>query len=66
VAASGVTLAFHDRDDFPHVLRKSRHHLRRFASLGPEVDDYAARNGVTLPTTDIGELRSRYRFADLQ
>jgi adenine deaminase len=26
----------------------------------------AARNGVTLPTTDIRKLRARYRFADLQ
>jgi adenosine deaminase len=26
----------------------------------------AARNKITLPTTDIGELRARYRFADLR
>lgn len=42
-------------------------HIHIEGTLEPEMlVRLAARNGVTLPTTDIGELRARYRFADLQ
>jgi len=42
-------------------------HIHVEGTLEPEMlVRLAARNGVTLPTTDIEELRARYRFADLQ
>ncbi len=42
-------------------------HIHIEGTLEPEMlVRLAARNGVRLPTTDIGELRARYRFADLQ
>lgn len=42
-------------------------HLHIEGTLEPEMlVALAARNGVTLPTTDLAELRARYRFADLQ
>src|ERR1700753_1713638 len=40
-------------------------HLHIEGTLEPEMlVALAARNGVTLPTTDLAELRARYRFAD--
>jgi len=42
-------------------------HLHIEGTLEPELlVRLAARNGVTLPSTDIGQLRARYRFASLQ
>jgi adenosine deaminase len=42
-------------------------HIHVEGTLEPEMlVRLAARNGVTLPTTDLGELRARYRFDDLQ
>jgi adenosine deaminase len=42
-------------------------HIHVEGTLEPEMlVRLAARNGVTLPTTDLDELRARYRFADLQ
>ncbi len=42
-------------------------HLHIEGTLEPDLlVRLAARNGVTLPTTDVGELRARYRFASLQ
>jgi adenosine deaminase len=42
-------------------------HLHIEGTLEPELlVALAARNGVTLATTDLAELRARYRFADLQ
>src|ERR1700759_4656794 len=42
-------------------------HLHIEGTLEPEMlVALAARNGVTLPTTDLAELRARYRFAGLR
>lgn len=42
-------------------------HLHIEGTLEPELlVTLARRNGVELPTTDIGELRARYRFGDLR
>ena len=42
-------------------------HLHIEGTLEPELlVALARRNGVTLATTDLAELRARYRFADLQ
>jgi adenosine deaminase len=42
-------------------------HLHIEGTLEPELlVRLAARNGVTLPTMDVGELRARYRFGSLQ
>jgi adenosine deaminase len=42
-------------------------HLHIEGTLEPElVVRLAARNGVALPTTDMAELRARYRFDSLQ
>ena len=42
-------------------------HLHIEGTLEPELlIALAARNGVPLPTTDVGELRARYRFDSLQ
>jgi adenosine deaminase len=42
-------------------------HLHIEGTLEPELlVRLAARNGVTLPTTDVAELRARYRFDSLQ
>ncbi|MGD0556972.1 MAG: adenosine deaminase [Streptosporangiaceae bacterium] len=42
-------------------------HLHIEGTLEPDLlVTLAKRNGVTLPTTDIDELRARYRFGDLQ
>ncbi|MBV9448467.1 MAG: adenosine deaminase [Streptosporangiaceae bacterium] len=42
-------------------------HLHIEGTLEPELlVTLAARNGVPLPTTDLGELRARYRFASLR
>jgi adenosine deaminase len=42
-------------------------HLHIEGTLEPELlVALAARNGVALATTDLAELRARYRFADLQ
>jgi adenosine deaminase len=42
-------------------------HLHIEGTLEPELlVQLAARNGVPLPTTDVGELRARYRFASLR
>src|SRR5207302_863749 len=42
-------------------------HIHIEGTLEPEMlVRLAARNGVRLPTTDLGELRARYSFADLQ
>ena len=42
-------------------------HLHVEGTLEPELlVALARRNGVTLATTDLAELRARYRFADLQ
>jgi adenosine deaminase len=42
-------------------------HVHVEGTLEPEMlVRLAARNGVRLPTTDLGELRARYRFTDLQ
>jgi adenosine deaminase len=42
-------------------------HIHIEGTLEPEMlVRLAARNGVRLPVTDLGELRARYRFADLQ
>src|ERR1700753_4057152 len=42
-------------------------HLHIEGTLEPEMlVALARRNGVSLPTTDLAELRARYRFADLQ
>src|SRR3954469_12369609 len=42
-------------------------HVHIEGTLEPEMlVRLAARNGVRLPTTDIDELRARYRFSDLQ
>ncbi len=52
---------------FGPVMPTAELHIHIEGTLEPEMlVRLAARNGVTLPTTDIGELRSRYRFADLQ
>src|SRR6202012_2589169 len=42
-------------------------HLHIEGTLEPEMlVALARRNGVSLPTPDLAELRARYRFADLQ
>jgi adenosine deaminase len=42
-------------------------HLHIEGTLEPELlVRLAARNGITLPTTDLAELRARYRFDSLQ
>jgi adenosine deaminase len=49
------------------MLQTAELHIHIEGTLEPEMlVRLAARNGITLPTTDIGELRARYRFADLQ
>jgi adenosine deaminase len=49
------------------MLPTAELHLHIEGTLEPEMlVRLAARNGVKLPTTDLGELRARYRFADLQ
>ncbi len=51
----------------PLVLPTAELHIHIEGTLEPEMlVRLAARNGVALPTTDVSELRSRYRFADLQ
>jgi adenosine deaminase len=42
-------------------------HIHIEGTLEPELlVRLAARNGIALPTTDVGELRARYRFGSLQ
>jgi adenosine deaminase len=42
-------------------------HIHIEGTLEPELlIRLAARNGIALPTTDVGELRARYRFGSLQ
>ncbi len=42
-------------------------HVHIEGTLEPELlVRLAARNGIALPTTDVGELRARYRFGSLQ
>src|SRR4030088_3235219 len=49
------------------MLPTAELHIHIEGTLEPEMlVRLAARNEVALPTTDIDELRSRYRFADLQ
>ena len=49
------------------MLPTAELHIHIEGTLEPEMlVRLAARNGVTLPTTDLDELRARYRFADLQ
>jgi|SRR5450631_150796 adenosine deaminase len=51
----------------PPVLPCAELHLHIEGTLEPELlVRLAARNGVRLPTTDLAELRGRYRFTDLQ
>ena len=51
----------------PPVLPVAELHLHIEGTLEPELlVKLAARNGVALPTTDVGELRARYRFDSLQ
>jgi len=51
----------------PPVLPVAELHLHIEGTLEPELlVQLAARNGVALPTTDVGELRARYRFDSLQ
>jgi adenosine deaminase len=51
----------------PTPLPAAELHLHIEGTLEPELlVALAARNGVALPTTDLAELRARYRFADLQ
>ncbi|WP_225821235.1 adenosine deaminase [Streptomyces naphthomycinicus] len=48
-------------------LPKAELHLHIEGTLEPELAfELAARNGVTLPYADTGELRTAYRFKDLQ
>ncbi|MEV0081408.1 adenosine deaminase [Saccharopolyspora sp. NPDC050642] len=49
------------------MLPTAELHIHIEGTLEPEMlVRLAARNGVKLPTTDIDELRARYRFTDLQ
>src|ERR1700761_7281941 len=49
------------------LLPAAELHLHIEGTLEPEMlVALARRNGVSLPTTDLAELRARYRFADLQ
>src|SRR5205823_3054688 len=49
------------------MLPTAELHIHIEGTLEPELlVRLAARNGVRLPTTDIGELRARYRFTDLR
>ena len=49
------------------ALPSAELHLHIEGTLEPEMlVALAARNGVTLATTDLAALRARYRFADLQ
>jgi adenosine deaminase len=49
------------------MLPTAELHIHIEGTLEPELlVRLAARNGVRLPTTDLGELRSRYRFTDLR
>jgi adenosine deaminase len=49
------------------MLPKAELHVHVEGTLEPELMvRLAARNGVSLPTTDVEELRRRYRFTDLQ
>jgi adenosine deaminase len=51
----------------PDPLPNAELHLHLEGTLEPELlVQLARRNGITLPTTDPAELRSRYRFGDLQ
>jgi adenosine deaminase len=51
----------------PAPLPAAELHLHIEGTLEPELlVALAARNAVTLATTDLAELRARYRFADLQ
>jgi adenine deaminase len=49
------------------MLPTAELHLHIEGTLEPEMlVRLAARNGVALPTTDVDDLRARYRFTDLQ
>src|SRR3982074_1762361 len=49
------------------MLPTAELHIHIEGTLEPEMlVRLAARNGGTPPTTDLVELRARYRFADLQ
>lgn len=49
------------------MLPTAELHLHIEGTLEPELlVRLAARNGVALPTTELTELRARYRFSDLQ
>lgn len=51
----------------PSPLPVAELHLHIEGTLEPDLlVTLAKRNGVELPTTDIGELRARYQFGDLQ
>ncbi|HWC78457.1 MAG TPA: adenosine deaminase [Pseudonocardiaceae bacterium] len=49
------------------MLPTAELHIHIEGTLEPEMlVRLAARNGIPLPTTDVAELRARYRFADLR
>jgi adenosine deaminase len=49
------------------MLPKAELHVHVEGTLEPELlVRLAARNGIALPTTDVEELRARYRFSSLQ
>jgi adenosine deaminase len=49
------------------TLPKAELHVHVEGTLEPELlVRLAARNGIALPTTDVEELRARYRFSSLQ
>jgi adenosine deaminase len=49
------------------TLPKAELHVHVEGTLEPELlVKLAARNGIVLPTTDVEELRARYRFTSLQ
>lgn len=49
------------------ILPKAELHVHVEGTLEPELlVQLAARNGIALPTTDVEQLRARYRFTSLQ